>query len=228
MRTKLEYKEFEAYLVSFRDNMFEWEKGNSFQWVFWFANGYGASVIKHFGSYGVDQDKFEVATIKFRMPSKHERPKFELVSIPGITGFDAIEGYLDNEQVLEMLRKIKNHRVIPIRYVVRTQRLYVRMFEIEDGDITAEESHELAACRRAYEEYIEKMFLDDEGTARAYDDLLNQCIIRPGTYKELCDFLRARRYQVLSKDNSSKKEVDVCEKESLEVWKQWKQQIKNI
>lgn len=223
MRTKLEYKEFEAYLVSFRDDLFEWEKGESFQWLFRFANGYGASVIKHYGSYGVNQDKFEVATIKYiGMPSKHERTRFELVNIPGITDFDTVEGYLDNEQVMKMLRKIKNHRVIPIRYIVRTQHLYVQMFEIEDGDITAEESHELAACRRAYEGYIEKMFLDDKETARAYDDLLNQCLVRPGTYKELCDFLRARRYQVLSKDNSSKKEIDECEKESLEAWKEWK------
>ena len=122
----------------------------------------------------------------------------------------------------------KNKR-IPITYVVRTQRLYARIFEIEDSYmIDSYESHEHGAKTRAYNDYLDKMFLDDKETARAYDGLLNQCIIRPGTYKELCDFLRARGYQVLSKDNSSKKEVDECEKECLEAWKQWKKQIKNI
>lgn len=222
MRTKLEYKEFETCLVSFRDDLFEWEKGESFQWLFRFANGYGASVIKHFGSYGVNQDKFEVATIKYiGMPSKHERTRFELVNIPGITDFDTVEGYLDNEQVMEMLRKIKNHRVIPISYIVKSQRLYVRMFEIEDGDITVEESHELAACRRAVEGYIEKMFLDDKESAAEYWSILNQSLL-PGTYKEICDHLRKMGYEVKSLDNSTKKEIEQCEKLRLKQWKEWR------
>ena len=34
------------------------------QYIFKFENGYGASVIKHFGSYGNEEDKWEIAVLK--------------------------------------------------------------------------------------------------------------------------------------------------------------------
>lgn len=119
------------------------------------------------------------------------------------------------------MKTTKNKRVIPISYIVKSQRLYVRMFEIEDGDITVEESYELAACRRAVEGYIEKMFLDDKESAAEYWSILNQSLF-PGTYKEICDQLRKMGYEVKSLDNSTKNEIKQCEKLCLKQWKEWR------
>lgn len=119
------------------------------------------------------------------------------------------------------MKTTKNQRVIPISYIVKTQRLYVRMFEIEDGYITVEESRKLAAYQRAVEGYIEKMFLDDKESADEYWLILNQSLL-PGTYKEICDQLRKMGYEVKSLDNSTKKEIKQCEKLCLEQWKEWR------
>lgn len=77
------------------DNTFKrW--GDSFSHKFRFDNGYGASVIKHYGSYGYEEDLFELAVLD----------EEGLCYTTPITN-DVI-GHLTNEQVLDYLEKIKN------------------------------------------------------------------------------------------------------------------------
>lgn len=96
VKTPLEYKEFEEYIVPTIDDGI-YPSGT--HWVFHFKNHFGASVIKHYGSYGFDDDLFELAVIKKVI--KH----WELCYDTPITN-DVI-GYLTNEEVLEYLKKIK-------------------------------------------------------------------------------------------------------------------------
>ena len=89
--TPLEYKKYEKYYIG----------GNApGQWVFKFKNDYGASVIKHFGSYGYEKDLFELAVIFFV-----DDNKWELSYNTPITN-DVI-GWLTNEEVLKKLGEIK-------------------------------------------------------------------------------------------------------------------------
>lgn len=112
---------------------------------------------------------------------------------------------------------------IPITYIVKTQRLYVDIFSYEDGNADDFSLCEISAKRRAYDEYLEKMFYNDIETKKEYDRLLNSLIIQPyGTYKEICDFIRSKGYRVLSLDNSSKKEIKQDEKTHLHIWREWK------
>ena len=67
---------------------------------FVFPNGYGASVIKHLGSYGYNQNLFELAVLK-----KVTENEYELCYNSPIT--DDVIGCLTNEDVLEYLEKIK-------------------------------------------------------------------------------------------------------------------------
>lgn len=71
------------------------------QWLFRFNNGYGASVIKHPGSYGYFEDLFELAVLKFR-----NKTDWSLCCDTEITN-DVI-GYLTNKEVLDLLERIKN------------------------------------------------------------------------------------------------------------------------
>lgn len=71
------------------------------QWRFKFENNYGASVVKHFGSYGYEQDKFELAVLRF----EENGTDYITYNTP-IT--DNVIGWLDNNEVLELLKKIKN------------------------------------------------------------------------------------------------------------------------
>ena len=68
---------------------------------FVFPNGYGASVVKCQGSYGYDEDLFEVAVLK-----KITDDNYGLCYDTQIT--NDVLGYLSNEQVLEVLERIKN------------------------------------------------------------------------------------------------------------------------
>lgn len=94
----LNYDGFENYLV---------KKGplhNGVQYLFKFDNGYGASVVKHFGSYGFDEDLWELAVVKYRNPDIID--KFDLVYYTDIT--DDVEGYLIDEDVVSLLSQIRD------------------------------------------------------------------------------------------------------------------------
>ena len=66
------------------------------QYIFSFANGYGASVIKRWGSYGYDQDLWELAVLNSDGDLEYGTP---------IT--NDVLGYLTDEEVRETLRKIR-------------------------------------------------------------------------------------------------------------------------
>lgn len=67
-----------------------------------FENGYGASVVRHFFSYGSEDGLWELAVIKFKPDSEHD---FQLVYDTPITK-DVIGG-LTEEQVAEYLKQIE-------------------------------------------------------------------------------------------------------------------------
>ena len=72
---------------------------NGVQKIYSFPNGYGASVIKHEGSYGFDQDKWELAVLKDE----------ELCYSTGITS--DVMGYLNDPEVDQVLRQIADLEV---------------------------------------------------------------------------------------------------------------------
>ena len=69
------------------------------QYVFHFPNGYGAAVIKFFGSYGYDDDLWELGLLKETIEGKWELEYAELM------GFD-VSGYLTDEKVNKYLKCI--------------------------------------------------------------------------------------------------------------------------
>lgn len=94
MKTKLKY-DYKKYEVPIPYKQY------GFNYRFKFDNNYGASVIKHYGSYGYDEDLFELAVLSF---DENDRP-YITYSTP-IT--DDVIGNLNNDQVLELLERIKN------------------------------------------------------------------------------------------------------------------------
>lgn len=99
MYTKLKYDGFEKYL-------FEATKGKvlhqeSYKYIFKFDNNYGASVVKNPISYGHALDLFELAVIKFT-----DEFTWDLCYTTEIT--DDVIGYLTNDDVLDLLERIKN------------------------------------------------------------------------------------------------------------------------
>lgn len=106
MKTDLTYEEFKKYEIEIPA---EWKNsfkmfGESYDHRFKFENGYGASVIKHYGSYGYQEDEFELAVLKF-----DEDGTESLCYNTPIT--DNVIGWLTNDEVLETLNKIKNLEV---------------------------------------------------------------------------------------------------------------------
>lgn len=95
-KTPLDYKGFEKYRIKNKGNM--WDENQ--HWIFKFENNYGASVIKHFGSYGFEEDLFELAVIYF------DGQNWELTYNTPIT--DNVIGHLTNNDVIRYLNKIKN------------------------------------------------------------------------------------------------------------------------
>lgn len=71
------------------------------QYLFRFDNGYGASVVKGFGTYGYENDLWELAVIKF-----NKDDGWDIVCDTDIT--NDVLGWLSVEEVLETLDSIKN------------------------------------------------------------------------------------------------------------------------
>ena len=127
----LNYEGFEEYLVERTDSSTRvcLRKQPGVQYVFRFENNYGASVVKRLGTYGYDQDLWELAVIRFgkydelyiEYFEKHdcdeelaelfdededgEDDVYDLTYDTPIT--DDIEGYLTDEDVRNLLARIK-------------------------------------------------------------------------------------------------------------------------
>lgn len=69
------------------------------QIVFKFNNGYGASLIKHNGSYGGDQGLFEIAVLKF------DQNEWDIDYKTRLT--NDVLGYLNKSKVDQTLRNIQ-------------------------------------------------------------------------------------------------------------------------
>ncbi len=110
MKHDLIYDDFKQYELNnwkgkeLFDNAFKFYSPYSYSHRFRFENNYGASVIKHFGSYGFEGDLFELAVIRYNPKNKNSIG--DLCYDTPITN-DVI-GYLTNDEVLELLEKIKN------------------------------------------------------------------------------------------------------------------------
>lgn len=93
MNLNLNYEEF-------KDNLLERRPAyDGVQYLFRFPNDYGASIIKHFGSYRSSEDLWELAVIYF------EGEKWGLTYDTEIT--DDVVGNLTDQDVLELLRRIQ-------------------------------------------------------------------------------------------------------------------------
>ena len=92
-----EFKKF-IFTRKERPNLLEPLEGGV-EYVFHFPNGYGASVIKFFGSYGYEDDLWELALLMEKYEGKWELEYTELV------GFDVL-GHLTDEEVNKYLKCI--------------------------------------------------------------------------------------------------------------------------
>lgn len=104
MKHDLVYDDFKKYEILYEgkedfDNCFK-RFGDSYSHRFKFENDYGASVIKHYGSYGYEYDLFELAVLDYK-----DDEYGELCYNTKIT--NDVEGYLTNEDVLRLLNRIK-------------------------------------------------------------------------------------------------------------------------
>ena len=101
MNLELNYEGFEENLLSRTTNPFSRYCGEGVQYRFKFENRYGASVVKHGFSYGHEQDLWELAVIRFGADDRD----WEIEYDTDIT--DDVEGYLTDEEVRELLGRIK-------------------------------------------------------------------------------------------------------------------------
>jgi hypothetical protein len=70
------------------------------QALVFFANGYGASVIRGYGSYGADDELYELAVVKTA-----EDDSWDICYDSGIT--DDVIGHLSEEEITDILRQIE-------------------------------------------------------------------------------------------------------------------------
>jgi hypothetical protein len=95
MNLELNYEGLEQYLFMERELM------DGYQYIFKFPNEHGASVIKHRGSYGSDEDLWELAVVEFIDEHDHWGIKY---TTP-IT--DNVLGWLTDEDVRNYLKQIE-------------------------------------------------------------------------------------------------------------------------
>ena len=102
---KLNYEGFEEFMIDDEPNK---QLGGA-HYIFKFPNGYGASVIKHIGSYGFSEDLWELAAIKFHglTEQMHDPDGWVICYIEKLDL--NIEGSLTDEEVRKLLGDIKNY-----------------------------------------------------------------------------------------------------------------------
>jgi hypothetical protein len=96
MNLVLKHEGFENHLIKYEQLL------GGVQYVFRFANYYGASVVKHRGSYGHNIDMWELAVIKFE---NDDNDSWDLNYDTPITS--DVVGYLTDDEVRDLLTQIK-------------------------------------------------------------------------------------------------------------------------
>ena len=94
MNLNLNYEGFENDLIK-KSNFL-----GGIKYLFKFENNFGASVIKHLGSYGHEEDLWELAVVEY-----YRSGEWHLTYDTDIT--DDVIGCLTDEDVRELLTKIK-------------------------------------------------------------------------------------------------------------------------
>lgn len=84
----------------------EKEMNGGVQRLYKFDNGYGASVIRHNGSYGSDKGLWELAVVHFNDPIHFDGVGYLLCYDTPIT--DDVIGYLNDDEVKELLFRIND------------------------------------------------------------------------------------------------------------------------
>lgn len=108
MKHDLKYDDYKKYEIIWKDkkvfdNSFKLLSPYSYSHKFRFKNNYGASVVKHYGSYGFEDDLFELAVLYF------EDEKDEIGRLTYNTPItNDVIGYLTNDEVLQLLEEIKS------------------------------------------------------------------------------------------------------------------------
>ena len=97
---KLNYEGFENNLLEVNEN--DNVLGEGVQYRFRFDNLYGASIIKKYGSYGFEDDLWELAVLQFMRG--WEDKSFITYDTP-IT--NDVVGYLNDEEVRDLLKQIQ-------------------------------------------------------------------------------------------------------------------------
>lgn len=101
MNTELKVNdEYKQYLIEKRE--FDPMNHDGVQYIFKFPNNYGASVIKGRYSYGSEKDLWEMGLIFF-----YENGEWDLTYEQDFD--DDVKGYLTDDNVIELLKKIKQY-----------------------------------------------------------------------------------------------------------------------
>lgn len=103
----LNVEEMEQYLV---DNYQDEILGHTgIHYIFRFPNGYGVSVVKSYGSYGWEEDKWEIAILLFDEETDVlKSTEWIIVRPEQIVKGDDVLGNLTDTQVKEILQKVQN------------------------------------------------------------------------------------------------------------------------
>lgn len=102
----LDCKEFDEYLVdTYEDCILDY---TGIHYIFRFPNAYGASVVKAFGCAGYLDDMWELAAILYEEEDKKSPDEYVLVYPYSIVKHECVLGPLDDNQVREILQKIKD------------------------------------------------------------------------------------------------------------------------
>lgn len=101
MNLKLNYEGFETNLLYSEKHRCLYDV-DGVQYLFRFENNYGASIIKHSGSYGHNDDLWELGVVKFYGDDKYD---WNLNYETPIT--DDVIGWQTDEQIRDLLKRIK-------------------------------------------------------------------------------------------------------------------------
>lgn len=102
----LDCQKFDEYLVDTYQDCIAGYTG--VHYIFRFPNGYGASVVKAYGSVGYFDDMWELAVILYEEENKKAPDEYVIVYPYPIVKHECILGPLDDVEVREILQKIKN------------------------------------------------------------------------------------------------------------------------